>query len=98
MHVTNLNPKDTIGASAWLIETGGHNILLDAGTSPGTEGREGLPLYGQVRDVDVEAIAITHCHQDHCGSLPVALRHFPRARVLMTEQAIYSLNVFSTTP
>lgn len=85
MHVTNLNPKDTIGASAWLIETGGHNILLDAGTSPGTEGREGLPLYGQVRDVDVEAIAITHCHQDHCGSLPVALRHFPRARVLMTE-------------
>ena len=85
VHVTNLNPKDSIGASAWLVETGGHNILLDAGTSPGIEGREGLPLYGTVEDVDVEAIAITHCHQDHCGSLPVALRHFPRARVLMTE-------------
>ena len=89
MRVTNLNPKNTIGASAWLVETGGHNILLDAGTSPGIEGREGLPLYGRVRDVEVEAIAITHCHQDHCGSLPVALRYFPRARVLMTEPSYF---------
>ncbi len=89
MLITNLNPKDTIGASAWLVEIGGHNILLDAGTAPGIEGREGLPLYGQVPDVDVEAIAITHCHQDHCGSLPVALRHFPRARVLMAEPSYF---------
>lgn len=85
VRVTNLNPKDTIGASAWLVETGGHNILLDAGNAPGIEGREGLPLYSLIEGVDVEAIAITHCHQDHCGSLPVALQHFPRARVLMTE-------------
>ena len=73
VRVTNLNPKDTIGASAWLVETGGHNILLDAGNAPGIEGRGGLPLYSLIEGVDVEAIAITHCHQDHCGSLPVAL-------------------------
>ena len=89
MRVTNLNPADTIGASAWLVETGGHNILLDAGTAPGIEGREGLPLYSQVADVDIEAVAISHCHQDHCGSLPVALRHFPRARALMTEPSYF---------
>ena len=89
VRITNLNPADTIGASAWLVETGGHHILLDAGTAPGVEGRDGLPLYSQVADVDVEAVAISHCHQDHCGSLPVALRHFPRARALMTEPSYF---------
>jgi Cft2 family RNA processing exonuclease len=33
----------------------------------------------------VDAIAFTHCHHDHVGSLPVALRLFPRAHVMMTE-------------
>ncbi len=89
MHVTNLNPADTIGASAWLVEAGGHHILLDAGTHPGEEGREALPLYSTVAEVDVEAIAISHCHHDHCGSLPVALRQFPRARVVMSEPSYY---------
>ncbi len=89
MRITNLNPADTIGASSWLVETGGHHILLDAGSAPGVEGREGLPLYSQVADADIEAVAISHCHQDHCGSLPVALRHFPRARALMTEPSYF---------
>lgn len=89
MRITNLNPADTIGASAWLVETGGHHILLDAGTAPGVEGRAGLPLYSQVADVDIEAVAISHCHQDHCGSLPVALGCFPRARALMTEPSYF---------
>jgi len=87
--VTNLNPADTIGASAWLVETGGHTMLLDAGTHPGMEGRDALPLYSQVGGADVDAIALSHCHHDHCGSLPVALRHFPRARVLMTEPSYF---------
>jgi len=89
VRVTNLNPADTIGASAWLVETGGHHILLDAGTHPGEEGRSALPLYSTVADVDVEAIAISHCHHDHCGSLPVALQHFPRARVVMSELSYF---------
>jgi Cft2 family RNA processing exonuclease len=89
VRVTNLNPADTIGASAWLVETGGHHILLDAGTHPGEEGRAALPLYSSVADVDVEAIAISHCHHDHCGSLPVALQHFPRARVVMSEPSYF---------
>jgi Cft2 family RNA processing exonuclease len=88
VRVTNLNPADTIGASAWLVETGGHSILLDAGSHPGEEGRAALPLFDLAPD-QVEAIAISHCHHDHCGSLPVALRHFPRARVLMTEPSYF---------
>ncbi len=89
VRITNLNPADTIGASAWLVQTGPHAMLLDAGTHPGVEGRAALPLYGRVQDVDLDAIAISHCHHDHCGSLPVALQHFPRARVLMTEPSYF---------
>jgi Cft2 family RNA processing exonuclease len=37
----------------------------------------------------LDAIAISHCHHDHVGSLPVALRHFPHAHVLMTELSYF---------
>ena len=83
MIVTNLNPDTDIGASAWLVELDGHRLLLDAGMHPKREGREGLPLFGQAGG-EVDAIAISHCHHDHVGSLPVACRQFPRAHVLMT--------------
>jgi Cft2 family RNA processing exonuclease len=89
MRITNLNPGDDIGASAWLVEIDGHRILLDAGMHPRHEGRAALPLYDQVANLEVDAIALSHCHHDHCGSLPVALRYFPRARVLMTEPSYF---------
>jgi len=85
MRITNLNPDSAIGASAWFLEIEGHRILMDAGVHPKREGREGLPLFHLVKDQDVDAIAISHCHHDHVGSLPVALRYFPQAHVLMPE-------------
>ena len=89
MRITNLNPDTDIGASAWLAEVDGHRILLDAGTHPKREGRPSLPLYDLVKKTDVDAIAISHCHHDHVGSLPVALRHFPQAHVLMPELSYF---------
>ncbi len=83
--VTNLNPDTDIGASAWLVELDDHRILLDAGMHPKREGREGLPLFGKAGGVEVDAIALSHCHHDHVGALPVAVRHFPKAHVMMTE-------------
>ena len=89
MRVVNLNPDTGIGASAWFVEIEGHRILLDAGTHPKREGRSSLPLYSAISGEDLDAIAITHCHHDHVGSLPVALRHFPKAHVLMSELSYY---------
>lgn len=89
MRITNLNPDTDIGASAWLVELDGHRVLLDAGTHPKREGRPSLPLYDLVKKSDVDAIAISHCHHDHVGSLPVALRYFPQAHVLMTELSYF---------
>jgi len=89
MRITNLNPDANIGASAWFVEIDGHRLLMDAGTHPKREGRPSLPLYDLLKGVDADAIAISHCHHDHVGSLPVALRYFPRAHVLMTELSYF---------
>ncbi|HEU5395790.1 MAG TPA: MBL fold metallo-hydrolase, partial [Verrucomicrobiae bacterium] len=89
MNITNLNPDTNIGASAWLVELDDHRLLLDAGMHPKREGREGLPLFGRAGAADVDAIAISHCHHDHVGTLPVAVRHFPKAHVLMTELSYF---------
>src|ERR1041384_7176659 len=89
MRITNLNPDTDIGASSWFVEFEGHRLLMDAGIHPKREGREALPMFGLVRDEAVDAIAISHCHHDHVGSLPVAVRHFPQAHVLMTELSYF---------
>jgi Cft2 family RNA processing exonuclease len=89
VNITNLNPDTDIGASAWLVEIDDHRILLDAGMHPKREGREGLPLFGKAGNNDVDAIAISHCHHDHVGALPVACRRFPKAHVLMTELSYF---------
>lgn len=52
---------------------------------PKREGRQALPLFSKAGTHDLDAIAISHCHHDHIGALPLAVRQFPKAHVLMTE-------------
>ena len=85
MRIINLNPDTAIGASSWFVEIDGHRLLMDAGTHPKREGYDSLPLYKHIAKEDVDAIAISHCHHDHIGSLPIAARHFPKAHVMFTE-------------
>jgi Cft2 family RNA processing exonuclease len=89
MRIINLNPDTAIGASAWFVEIDGHRLLMDAGTHPKREGYASLPLYPVIAKEEVDAIAISHCHHDHVGSLPLAVRHFPRAHVLLTELSYF---------
>lgn len=48
-----------------------------------------MPMYSVVGHEEVDAIAISHCHHDHVGTLPVAVRHWPRAHVLMQELSYF---------
>jgi len=89
VRIHNLNPDAGIGASAWLLEMDGHRLLMDAGAHPKLEGFASLPLYRSVAQHDVDAIAISHCHHDHVGSLPVAIRHFPGAHVFLSELSYF---------
>lgn len=82
---TNLTGALEIGANSYSIETGGRRILLDAGFHPKKAGADGLPRLDLVKDDSFDAMVLSHAHQDHIGSLPVAMRRHPRAPVLMTE-------------
>src|SRR4051794_38404666 len=89
MRIINLNPDSDIGASAWFVEIEGHRLLMDAGIHPKREGHDALPRFDLIKNEELDAIAISHCHHDHVGSLPVALRYFPKAQVLMSELSYF---------
>ncbi len=73
-----------IGASAHYVQFDRWGVLLDAGLDPHRATQDGVPAYDALSNHPVNAILVTHAHLDHMGSLPVALQHFPNARVYMT--------------
>jgi len=89
VRIINLNPDTDIGASSWFVDLEGHRLLLDTGTHPRREGHAALPRYDLIKREELDAIAISHCHHDHVGSLPVAERYFPQAHILMTELSYF---------
>ena len=82
---TNLTGEIGIGSNCYSIQVAGKRILLDAGFHPKRAGIEGTPRLDLVPDDSIDAIVMSHAHQDHIGSLPVAMRRHPRAPVFMTD-------------
>jgi Cft2 family RNA processing exonuclease len=81
----NLTRRTEIGANSYYIEIGRHRLLLDCGMHPKDTGEDALPHLKAIAGRGIEAILISHAHQDHIGTLPVVMRRFPSARVFMTE-------------
>lgn len=52
---------------------------------PKNTGEDALPNFKAIGDHDVDAILMSHAHQDHIGTLPLAMRRFSGARIFMTE-------------
>lgn len=82
---TPIGTTHEIGDASFLLTMNGSTVILDTGIHPRKEGIESTPDFRTVREHDVDAILISHCHLDHLGSLPVALSYFPQASVLMSE-------------
>lgn len=85
MKFINLTRQTEIGANSYYLETGEHRIVLDCGMHPKNEGEEALPNLKLIGDRRLDAIIVSHAHQDHIGTLPVLMRGHPAARVFMTE-------------
>jgi Cft2 family RNA processing exonuclease len=81
----NLTRRTEIGANSYCLEIGRHRLLFDCGMHPKDTGEDALPHLKAIAGKGTDAILISHAHQDHIGTLPVAMRRFPGARVFMTE-------------
>ena len=85
MKFINLTRRIEIGANSYYLELDDHRLVLDCGMHPKFEGEEALPNFKPLQDRQLDAIVISHAHQDHIGTLPVLMRRQPRARVFMPE-------------
>ena len=85
MRFTNLTRGLEIGANCYLLETSGKKIVLDSGMHPKQEGENACPMFDLLEHGSVDAVVLSHAHQDHIGTLPLLLRDHPKAPVFMTE-------------
>jgi Cft2 family RNA processing exonuclease len=81
----NLTRRTEIGANSYYLEWGRHRLVLDCGMHPKETGEDALPNFKAIAGQKIEAILVSHAHQDHIGTLPVLMRRFPTARIFMTE-------------
>ena len=82
---TNLTRAVEIGANCYALEAAGKRLILDCGLHPKFDGEEAMPNLSLLADETVDAIVLSHAHQDHLGSLPVLMRRQSNAPVFMTE-------------
>ncbi|HEY0966425.1 MAG TPA: MBL fold metallo-hydrolase [Opitutaceae bacterium] len=84
MKLIDLNRDGGIGANSLFVQIGDINILVDCGLNPKQVGRRATPDLAAIRGISLDLIIVTHCHLDHIGSLPLAMREHPEATVIMT--------------
>ena len=73
--LTFLGAAGTVTGSKFLVESGGHRVLVDCGLFQGRREwrqRNWEPLPFDPRELD--AVVLTHAHLDHSGHLPILAR------------------------
>ncbi|CUR57259.1 Beta-lactamase domain protein [metagenome] len=71
-----LGAAGTVTGSKFLLESGERRVLVDSGLFQGErEWRRRNWDPPSVRPESLHAVVITHAHLDHCGYLPVLVRH-----------------------
>lgn len=73
-----------VGASCYLVNIDGKNILLDCGIRLSTS-KDNLPDFRLIQENGgIDAILVSHAHTDHTGALPAISRQFSNANIYMT--------------
>jgi metallo-beta-lactamase family protein len=76
LSVTFYGAAHAVTGSMHLVEAAGRRVLLDCGLlrSPGHEYCPCGSHFPFAPD-EIDAVVLTHAHMDHCGALPVLVRH-----------------------
>lgn len=80
-----LGATDTVTGSRFLVDSGGHRILVDCGLFQGFKRirvRNRAPF--PVPPASIDAVLLTHAHLDHTGYVPALVRDGFRGRVHAT--------------
>ncbi|WP_258111939.1 MBL fold metallo-hydrolase [Alicyclobacillus sp. SP_1] len=87
MNITVLGGAE-IGATCLWFRTASTEWLVDAGTR--MDERDPLPALSLLEEghANIQAIFITHAHQDHIGALPLISSLYPNAPVYMTQPTL----------
>ena len=83
MKLTFLGAAHEVTGSCYLLQTNGHNLLIDCGMEQGPDLFENQAL--PVNPWEVEAILVTHAHIDHSGKLPLLYKEGFQGRIYATE-------------
>ncbi|GAA2372313.1 MBL fold metallo-hydrolase [Dactylosporangium salmoneum] len=95
LQVEVLGGGTEIGGSCVLVTAGSTRLLIDAGIRPGARAvaEHAPPRIGEALRRGIDAIVITHAHNDHAGWVPIVLRKQPRIPVYATPATIDLLAV-----
>lgn len=90
-HIRFLGAAGTVTGSRYLVQHGGHSVLVDCGLFQGYKqlrlrNREPLPVLPH----HIHAVVLTHAHLDHSGYLPLLVKNGFQGKVYATP-ATYDL-------
>lgn len=77
-NLTLLGAHSTVTGAMSRLEIGGKALLVDAGVTQGKDARRSPALDGRSIPngaLDVDALILTHGHNDHVGSVPALIEH-----------------------
>lgn len=84
MRVTPYGAAQTVTGSCHLLEEEGYKLLLDCGAYQGAEDDRNAGPFGFEPGM-VDAVVISHAHNDHIGRLPILVRRGYRGKVYLSE-------------
>ncbi|MBU1099814.1 MAG: MBL fold metallo-hydrolase [Bacteroidetes bacterium] len=88
-----LGGADDIGASCYYLNISGTGILIDCGIHPRKTGLDSIPDFSLLDFEPLDAVLISHAHQDHVGALPFLIKKFPHVKIYTTPQTKEILNL-----
>ena len=87
--VTPLGGGEEIGGSAILVEAGGRRLLIDAGLHP--DGRGPANIQEVLDGGRLDAVVVTHAHNDHAGYIPALVDRFHHVPVFCSDATAHLL-------